>query len=253
MAIGIVLAGTLSDRTNPRRILMAGCLGTIAAGFLLAPMMGGGSLFLLFLFLSLALLLMGFVYGPLGAWLPGLFPAQVRYTGASIAFNGGGILGGALGADPGAGAADRGGLALVGLYLSVAASISFVALATLGQGPPGILRISALRDPPPGRLRQGTARRQQRSIGEQLAHLDDRHRLAEMPALPLVDLEAFQPLPDRRRLDPLGSDGQAQLSPSFAMALTIAALSESSLIESTKLLSILIRSKGSARRWARLE
>jgi hypothetical protein len=33
------------------------------------------------------LFLMGLVYGPLGAWLPGLFPARVRYTGASLAFN----------------------------------------------------------------------------------------------------------------------------------------------------------------------
>ena len=37
---------------------------------------------LVFFYLSLILLLMGFVYGPLGDWLPGLFPAQVRYTGA---------------------------------------------------------------------------------------------------------------------------------------------------------------------------
>ena len=33
------------------------------------------------------LFVMGLVYGPLGAWLPGLFPARVRYTGASICFN----------------------------------------------------------------------------------------------------------------------------------------------------------------------
>eukprot|EP01034_Spumella_vulgaris_P014685 gene14685-18767_t len=36
------------------------------------------------------MVLMGLVYGPLGAWLPGLFPARVRYTGASVAFNVGG-------------------------------------------------------------------------------------------------------------------------------------------------------------------
>ena len=39
---------------------------------------------------------MGFVYGPLGAWLPSLFPARVRYTGVSVAFNIAGVLGGAL-------------------------------------------------------------------------------------------------------------------------------------------------------------
>ena len=65
-------------------------------GLLMAPLFGAGSLLAIFAFLSLALFLMGFVYGPLGAFLPALFPARVRYTGASLAFNIGGILGGAL-------------------------------------------------------------------------------------------------------------------------------------------------------------
>ena len=59
-------------------------------------MLGSGSLPVIFLFLSLSLFLMGLAYGPMGAWLPGLFPARVRYTGASVTFNLGGILGGAL-------------------------------------------------------------------------------------------------------------------------------------------------------------
>src|SRR3546814_1387878 len=75
---------------------MGGCIATALGVLLLGPMMGSGSLFLIFLFLALALTLMGFVYGPLGTWLPGLFPPQVRYTGASMAFNLGGILRGAL-------------------------------------------------------------------------------------------------------------------------------------------------------------
>ncbi len=136
MAIGILLAGWLSDRSNPRRILMTGCVGTVFAGFLLAPMMAGGSLVAIFLFLSLALLLMGFVYGPLGAWLPGLFPAQVRYTGASMAFNVGGILGGALAPIIAQALADRGGLPLVGVYLGVAGAVSLIALASLRGHPP---------------------------------------------------------------------------------------------------------------------
>src|SRR3546814_17957391 len=81
-------------------------------------MMGSGSLLLVFLFLALALTVMGFVYGPLGAWLPGLFPARVRYTGASMAFNVGGLLGGALAPMIAQALADRGGLAPVGPFLS---------------------------------------------------------------------------------------------------------------------------------------
>lgn len=131
MAAGIVWAGYWSDATNPRRVLMAGCAATIVAGFALGPMMGAGSLVLIGVFLSLGLVLMGLVYGPLGAWLPGLFPARVRYTGASVAFNIGGILGGGLTPMVAEALVKQGGLSLVGAYLSVAAAFSLVALLFL--------------------------------------------------------------------------------------------------------------------------
>jgi MFS family permease len=131
MAAGIIVAGWLSDLSSPRLVLIGGCIGTAGAGLLLAPMMGSGSLLLLFLFLALALTLMGFVYGPLGGWLPSLFPARVRYTGVSIAFNAGGILGGALAPLIAQALSDRGGLLPVGLYLSAAGLVSLVALLVL--------------------------------------------------------------------------------------------------------------------------
>jgi len=131
LAAGIVTAGYLADRFNPRIVLMSGCAGTVVVGFLLAPMLGSGSLLLIFLFLSLALFLMGLAYGPLGAWLPGLFTVRVRYTGASMAFNVGGILGGGLAPILALQLADMGGLLYVGLYLGAAAMISLIALAPL--------------------------------------------------------------------------------------------------------------------------
>ncbi|HQN49939.1 MAG TPA: MFS transporter [Phenylobacterium sp.] len=129
MAVGIILAGYWSDMTTPRRVLMAGCVATVAAGFVLAPMMGSGSILLIWGFLSIGLFLMGLVYGPLGAFLPGLFPARVRYTGASMAFNVGGILGGGLTPIIAKALSDQGGLGPVGLYLSGAAAVSLIALA----------------------------------------------------------------------------------------------------------------------------
>ncbi|MES1204269.1 MAG: MFS transporter, partial [Pseudomonadota bacterium] len=116
---------------SPRNVLMWGCALAIGAGFLLAPLLGGGSLLLVGVFLSMALLLMGFVYGPLGAWLPGLFPARVRYTGASIAFNIGGVLGGGLTPLIAEQLVTKGGLPLVGAYLSAAAALSLVGLLLL--------------------------------------------------------------------------------------------------------------------------
>ncbi|MFT3809532.1 MAG: MFS transporter [Micropepsaceae bacterium] len=131
MAIGIIAAGYWSDATSPRRVLMAGCVLTVAGSFLLAPMMDSGSLVLIWAFLSIALVLMGLVYGPLGAFLPGLFPARVRYTGASMAFNIGGIIGGGLTPIIAAELAKEGGLPYVGYYLAAAALISLAALFAL--------------------------------------------------------------------------------------------------------------------------
>ncbi|HVI33936.1 MFS transporter [Phenylobacterium sp.] len=135
MAAGIVLAGYWADATSPRHVLMAGCILTVGTGVLLGPMLGSGSLFLIWAFLSLGLVMMGLVYGPLGAFLPSLFPARVRYTGVSMAFNVGGILGGGLTPMAAQALADRGGLTPVGLYLSAAALISFLALMALKPKP----------------------------------------------------------------------------------------------------------------------
>jgi MFS family permease len=138
LAIGIVLAGAASDRTSPRAVLIAGCAFAVLVGLLMGPLFGSGSLALVGLFLALAFLAMGFVYGPLGAFLPQMFPARVRYTGASVAFNVGGIFGGAAAPIAAQALSDAGGLGLVGLYISAAAAISLAGLlAAGGQASPG--------------------------------------------------------------------------------------------------------------------
>ena len=124
MALSIVIAGWWSDKTTPTRVLVAGCIGTVLMGMIFGPAIGTGQLLPIFLILSLALFLMGFVYGPLGAYLPHLFPVQLRYTGASFAFNLGGIIGGALAPIVATWLIQAQGVALVGLYMSAAAAIS---------------------------------------------------------------------------------------------------------------------------------
>lgn len=127
LAAGILTSGWWADAKSPRFVLSAGCLLGVPTGLLLGPLLGGGQGAIL-LFLSLALFVMGLLYGPLGAWLPSLFPARVRYTGVSIAFNMGGIFGGALTPFAAQALADKGGLWSVGAYLSAAAAVSLIAL-----------------------------------------------------------------------------------------------------------------------------
>lgn len=130
---GIALAAWFSDLWTPRAVLMAGAVGTIAVGLLLAPLLGSAAGVQIFAWLALALFMMGFVYGPLGAFLPSLFPARVRYTGASLTFNVAGILGAAPVPMVAQYLAERGGLAYIGYYLSTAAIVSLLALAWTGN------------------------------------------------------------------------------------------------------------------------
>ncbi|MFN3515730.1 MAG: MFS transporter [Novosphingobium sp.] len=95
-ALGILIAVIRADRTSPRQVMLTGAVMTIALGMVFGAGLTSGSLPVIFVTLSAALVVMGFVYGPLGSWLPTLFPVTVRYSGISLAFNVGGIVGGAL-------------------------------------------------------------------------------------------------------------------------------------------------------------
>lgn len=138
LAFGIVVAAWLSDRRlAERRVLAWGSCAVIGAGLLMSPMMESGSLLLISAYLSLALFLMGLVYGPLSSWLPTLFPAHVRYTGVSLAFNIAGVLGGGLTPIVATALSAHGGLMLVGLYGSGAALLSLIALLAASDRPLG--------------------------------------------------------------------------------------------------------------------
>lgn len=74
---------------------------------------------------------MGLTFAPLGALLPDLFPTRVRYTGASSAYNLGGILGASLAPYLAQILLQNGGLPWVGYYVSAAAIISFLAVLSM--------------------------------------------------------------------------------------------------------------------------
>lgn len=133
LVLGIIMSGVRADASSGAKVLTWGCAATIVTGLVFGPLLGSGSLWLVWMALSLALFVMGFVYGPLGAWLPSLFPPRVRYTGASVAFNAGGILGGAMAPLVAQALSEAGGTALVGLYLTIAGILSLVGLMLARQ------------------------------------------------------------------------------------------------------------------------
>lgn len=128
MAAGIVTAGVTADKRSANGVLMFGCIFTVPVGMTMSLLLGPDSLPAVAAWLAFALFVMGFVYGPLGAWLPSLFPARVRYTGVSVTFNLGGILGGGLTPLIAEALVKQGGLSWVGYYLAGAGLLSLVGL-----------------------------------------------------------------------------------------------------------------------------
>ena len=126
LALGIGVAGWWADRTSPRRVLGTGAALTALIGLGFGLGLGSGSLPLVFVTLAAALFVMGLTYGPLSAWLPTLYPVAVRYTGISVAFNLGGIIGGALSPFAAQALADRGGTPFVGLFLTFAGALTLL-------------------------------------------------------------------------------------------------------------------------------
>ena len=119
-ALGILIAVIRADQTSPRAVMLLGGVMTILLGAVSGAGLTSGSLLVIFVTLSVALMVMGFVYGPLGSWLPELFPVTVRYSGISLAFNVGGIVGGALTPIGAQQMAEMGQAGQVGLLLSLA-------------------------------------------------------------------------------------------------------------------------------------
>ena len=124
----IPLAAIVGDRRGARTAMIAVSIAIAAFGLLFGPLFGSGQLPLVALFLVLGQCLIGLTYGPLGTLLAGMFPAEVRYTGASLTFNLAGILGASLAPYAATWLATRYGLQYVGYYLSAAALISLGAL-----------------------------------------------------------------------------------------------------------------------------
>ncbi|MBC2666468.1 MFS transporter [Novosphingobium flavum] len=126
LALGIAVAGWWADKASARTVLGWGAALTALIGLVFGTGLGSGSLLVVFATLAAALFVMGLAYGPLGAWLPTLYAVPVRYTGISLAFNLGGIVGGAMAPFAAQMLADRGGTAYVGLFLTAAGALTLL-------------------------------------------------------------------------------------------------------------------------------
>jgi MFS family permease len=125
-ALTIPLSAKLAERG--RRVTLLWVTVAIGLfGLVMAPLFAAGTLGAIAM-MALGLSLMGLTYGPLGTALSELFPAPVRYTGSSLAFNFAGILGASVAPYIATWLATTHGLEYVGYYLSTSAALTLVGL-----------------------------------------------------------------------------------------------------------------------------
>jgi MFS family permease len=124
-----LLGGVASDRFGRRRTFVFGYCCQVLAIFPMLALVNTGRIGMLFLGLAIFTVGLGLTYGPQAAWYSELFPASVRFSGVSISYALGAILGGAF--SPMIATAlvqATGGTTAVGVYLLV---MSLVALAAV--------------------------------------------------------------------------------------------------------------------------
>ncbi|MFD9782103.1 MFS transporter [[Kitasatospora] papulosa] len=95
LGVSTFLVARWSDRVGRRKLIIAGAAFGVVWGAVLFPLLDTGNYVLIAVALSGALLCMGIIYGPAGAYMPELFGTNMRYSGAGFSYNLGGVLGGA--------------------------------------------------------------------------------------------------------------------------------------------------------------
>jgi len=131
----IPLVALLADRWGRRETMIGVSVAIALFGLAFAPMFGTADVRVVTLFMVIGMCLVGMTYGPLGTLLAEMFPAEVRYTGASLTFNLAGILGASLAPYAATWLATHHGLHYVGYYLSAAAVLSLAALLLTDKSP----------------------------------------------------------------------------------------------------------------------
>ena len=126
-------AAIYSDRSGRRGIYMAGAiLGGIWA-FALFPLIDTGSFLWITVAISIAQIFMGLMYGPQAALLAELFSTHVRYSGASLGYQLGAILGGALAPMIATALWHQFGVFYVAVYIAVASVLTLISVIMLSE------------------------------------------------------------------------------------------------------------------------
>ncbi|MDE0982543.1 MAG: MFS transporter [Gammaproteobacteria bacterium] len=127
------MAASYSDRNGRRGIFMLGAILTGVWAFALFPLIDTGNFWLIVLGLSGGLMFLGMMYGPQAAFFTELFSTEVRYSGASLGYQTGAILGGAFAPTIATILWTEYSIVWVSVYIAIASALSLVSVMMLTE------------------------------------------------------------------------------------------------------------------------
>lgn len=126
--IFISISGIYADKIGRRKWLIWVTVAIGILGLAMPMFLQNGTPASVFAFLVIGMAIMGMTFGPMAALLPELFPTEVRYSGASLAYNLASIIGATIAAMISLKINASFGVMGVGIYLAINALMTLLAL-----------------------------------------------------------------------------------------------------------------------------
>jgi MFS family permease len=127
------MAASYSDRHGRKGVYLAGAVLSGLWGFALFPLIDTGNFLLIVVGITGGLGFLGMQYGPQAAFFTELFSTHVRYSGASLGFQVGAILGGALAPTIAVLLWKNYGIVYVSAYIALASLVTIISVLMLTE------------------------------------------------------------------------------------------------------------------------
>tara|TARA_B100001989_G_C24542319_1_gene468375 strand:- start:1561 stop:2874 length:1314 start_codon:yes stop_codon:yes gene_type:complete len=124
---------SISDHYGRKGIFMAGAILTGLWAYAIFPLVDTGNFYLIVLAITIGLVFVGMMYGPQAAFFSELFSTEVRYSGATLGYQFGAILGGAFAPTIAAFLWNNYGIFWVSVYISFASLLTLFSVMALTE------------------------------------------------------------------------------------------------------------------------
>ena len=122
-----------SDRHGRRGVFMLGAILTAVWAFIIFPLVDTGNFWLIVLAITGGLVFVSMMYGPQAAFFTELFSTEVRYSGATLGYQFGAILGGAFAPTIAALLWNDYGILWVSVYIAFASLLTLISVLFLTE------------------------------------------------------------------------------------------------------------------------